>query len=94
MEKAELLNYLYSKLKANPDGQNQVCFVKSDYETIKSGVVTDIDIIKINKILLQLASDGYIQCSRLSDLHIYAGWITIVEKAVDCFDEKRGVCNE
>ena len=81
MEKAELLNYLYSKLKENPDKQNQVCFVKADYETIMCGVVSDIDVIEINKILQQLASDGYIQCSRLTDLHIYAGWITITEKA-------------
>lgn len=80
MEKAELLNYLYSKLKANPDKQNQVCFVKADYETTKGKPVTDIDVIEINNILLQLVSDGYIQCSRLKDLHIYAGWITIIEK--------------
>ena len=79
MGKEELLQYIYAKLKANPDERNQVCFAKNDYEIIK-GCTAD-DIIEVNKILLQLQNEGYIQCSRLKDLHIYAAWITITSKA-------------
>lgn len=80
MEKTKLLKYLHSKLEANPDEKNQVCFVKTDYEAIIGRMVNDIDIIEINKILLQLENDGYIRCPHLKDLHIYATWITIIEK--------------
>ena len=75
MEKTELLQYLYTKLKTNPDEHNQVFFSKNDYEAIKGDTIDDI--IEVNKILLQLQNEGYIQCPRLKDLHIYAGWITI-----------------
>ena len=78
MGKTELLQYLYAKLKANPDERNQICFAKNDYEAIKGGVLDDVDVIEINKVLLQLQNEGYIQCSRLKDLHIYAAWITII----------------
>lgn len=88
MEKTELLQYLYAKLKANPDERNQVCFAKSDYEKIKGGTANDIDIIEINKVLTQLQNEGYIQCLRLKDLHIYAAWITITEQTFVLFDNK------
>ena len=80
MQKTELLQYLYAKLKATPDERNQVCFGKNDYDKIKSGTVTDNDIIEINKVLVQLQSEGYIQCTRLKDLHIYAAWITLLNR--------------
>ena len=78
MEKTELLQYLYAKLKTNPDELNQICFVKNDYEIVSNA--TEVDVIEINKVLLQLQNDGYIQCAHLKDLHIYAGWITITTK--------------
>ena len=76
MEKTELLQYLYTKLKAHPDEHNQVCFAKNDYEAIKGGTIDNI--MEINKILLQLQSEGFIQCPRLKALHIYAAGITII----------------
>lgn len=78
MQKTELLQYLYAKLKATPDERNQVYLTKNDYDKIKSGTATDNDIIEINKVLVQLQNEGYIQCPRLKDLHIYAAWITII----------------
>ena len=87
MQKTELLQYLYAKLKANPDKQNQVCFAKNNYEEIKGETVTEIDIIEINKVLLQLQNEGYIQCSRLKDLRIYSAWITITEKAIKLIEK-------
>lgn len=71
MEKTELLQYLYAKLKATPDKQNQVCLVKNDYDKINGGTANNNDIIEINNVLLQLQNEGYIQCSPLKDLHIY-----------------------
>ncbi len=77
MQKTELLQYLYAKLKTTPDERNQVCLAKNDYDKIKGGTASDNDIIEINKVLVQLQNEGYIQCPRLKDLHIYAAWITI-----------------
>ena len=90
MQQTELLQYLYAKLKANPDERNQVCFAKSDYEKIKGDTANDIDIIEINKVLTQLQNEGYIQCPRLKDLHIYAAWITITEKTTKFIKNKKG----
>lgn len=94
MQKTELLQYLYAKFKATSNERNQVRLAKSDYDKIKGDTVTDNDIIEINKVLVQLQSEGYIQCPRLKDLHIYATWVTITEKALDYFNEKRGAYNE
>ncbi len=80
MQKKELLQYLYAKFEANPDERNQVCLGKNDYDKIKGGTVTDNDIIEINKVLVQLQSEGYIQCPRLKDLHICAAWITLLNR--------------
>ena len=78
MQKTEILQYLCAKLKATPDERNQVCFGPNDYVKIRSGTVNESDIIEINNVLVQLQTEGYIQCSRLKDLHVYAGWITII----------------
>ena len=77
MQKTDLLQYLHAKLKTNPDERNQIFLAENDYNEIKGGTINDNDIIEINKVLVQLQNEGYIQCSRLKDLHIYAAWITI-----------------
>lgn len=84
----KLLQYLYEKIQAYPDKENQVCFVYSDYEIINGETVKDDDIIEINKDILFLHENGYVQYPKMKDLHIVAAWITITEKTIEYFKTK------